>query len=146
MSRARGVWWLLAAVIAVLVGCGVSAAALPAPGSVSAPVPGAVSASAGGSGAASAAASATGPAAAADLAPVRAVASADRGPACDPGTRDHGQAPGVPPRGAGEHAHAPVARPAVEQAWADRTAPVRVLVRGPDQPAPGPVELSVMRV
>ncbi|MER6777488.1 MULTISPECIES: hypothetical protein [unclassified Streptomyces] len=142
MSRARGVWWLLAAVIAVLVGCGVSAAALPAPGSVSAPVPGAVSASADGSGAASA----TGPAAAADLPPVRAVASADRGPACDPGTRDHGQAPGVPPRGTGEHAHALVARPAVEQAWADRTAPVRVLVRGPDQPAPGPVELSVMRV
>ncbi|MFE6842264.1 hypothetical protein [Streptomyces sp. NPDC057686] len=52
----------------------------------------------------------------------------------------------MPPRGAGEHAHAPVGRPAVEQVWGSRTPPVRVLVRGPDQPAPGPVELSVMRV
>ncbi|MFD7839364.1 hypothetical protein [Streptomyces sp. NPDC059761] len=77
---------------------------------------------------------------------VASVASAERGPSCDPGSRDHGRAPGVPPRGAGEHAHAPVGRPAVEQAWADRAPPVRVLVRGPDQPAPGPVELSVMRV
>ncbi|MFE2553259.1 hypothetical protein ACFXGI_32655 [Streptomyces sp. NPDC059355] len=134
MSRARGVWWLLAAVIAVLVGCAVSAAVLPVPGSVSAPVPGAVSASA------------VAPAAAPAAAPVHAVAAGDRGPSCDPGTRDHGQAPGVPPRGGGEHAHAPVGRPAVEQAWADRVAPVRVLARGPDQPAPGPVELSVMRV
>ncbi|WP_234318310.1 hypothetical protein [Streptomyces sp. NRRL S-244] len=82
----------------------------------------------------------------ATAAPVHAAAAAGRGPSCDPGTRDHGQAPGVPPRGAGEHAHAPVGRPAVEQAWADRAPPVRVLVRGPDQPAPGPVELSVMRV
>ncbi|MFF4848457.1 hypothetical protein [Streptomyces sp. NPDC001194] len=134
MSRVRGVWWLLAAVIAVLVGCAVSAAALPAAGSASArvpaPVPGAAAA----------------PAVAPAAAPVHAAASADRGPSCDPGTRDHGQAPGVPPRSGGEHAHAPVGRPAVEQAWADRVAPVRVLVRGPDQPAPGPVELSVMRV
>ncbi|MFF3860300.1 hypothetical protein [Streptomyces sp. NPDC002209] len=76
----------------------------------------------------------------------RAVADTDRGPSCDPGTRDRGRAPGVPPRGAGEHAHAPVGRPAVEQVWGSRTPPVRVLVRGPDQPAPGPVELSVMRV
>ncbi|MEV6727203.1 hypothetical protein [Streptomyces sp. NPDC051364] len=50
------------------------------------------------------------------------------------------------PRGAGEHAHAPVGRPAVEQVWGARTLPVRLLVRGPDRPAPGPVELSVMRV
>ncbi|MFF4099727.1 hypothetical protein [Streptomyces sp. NPDC001903] len=126
MSRARGVWWLLAAVIAVLVGCAVPAAALPVQGSVSAPVPGVAAVS--------------------SAAPAHAAASADRGPSCDPGTRDHGQAPGVPPRGAGEHAHAPVGRPAVEQVWADRVAPVPVLVRGPDQPAPGPVELSVMRV
>ncbi|MFK0218456.1 hypothetical protein ACIQWN_09705 [Streptomyces vinaceus] len=74
------------------------------------------------------------------------MASTERGPSCDPGTRDHGQAPGVPPRGAGEHAHAPVGRPAGDQVWADRTPAVRVLVRGPDHPAPGPVELSVMRV
>lgn len=134
MSRVRGVWWLLGAVLAVLVGCAVPAAPTPHSG----PLPGAASASAAGSAAASAAAPAT--------APVHAVASADRGPSCDPGTRDHGQAPGVPPRGAGEHAHAPVGRTAVEQAWADRVAQVRVLVRGPDQPAPGPVELSVMRV
>ncbi|KMO97238.1 hypothetical protein [Streptomyces roseus] len=75
-----------------------------------------------------------------------AVASAGQGPSCDPGTRDHGQAPGVPPRGAGEHAHAPLGRPAAEQLWADRTPVARVLVRGPDQAGPGPVELSVMRV
>ncbi|WP_405702054.1 hypothetical protein [Streptomyces sp. NBC_00069] len=134
MSRVRGVWWLLGAVLAVLVGCAVPAAPTPHSG----PLPGAASASASASAAGSAAAPAT--------APVHAVASADRGPSCDPGTRDHGQAPGVPPRGAGEHAHAPVGRTAVEQAWADRVAQVRVLVRGPDQPAPGPVELSVMRV
>ncbi len=134
MSRVRGVWWLLGAVLAVLVGCAVPAAPTPHSG----PLPGAASASASASAAGSAAASAA--------APVHAVASADRGPSCDPGARDHGQAPGVPPRGAGEHAHAPVGRTAVEQAWADRVAQVRVLVRGPDQPAPGPVELSVMRV
>ncbi|MFI5668070.1 hypothetical protein [Streptomyces sp. NPDC051704] len=142
MSRARGVWWLLAAVIAVLVGCAVSAAALPAAGSASARVPAPVQ----GAAAAPVVAPTAAPAVAPAAAPVHAVAAADRGPSCDPGTRDHGQAPGVPPRGAGEHAHAPVGRPAVEQAWADRVAPVRALARGPDQPAPGPVELSVMRV
>ncbi|MFK0233831.1 hypothetical protein [Streptomyces vinaceus] len=124
MYRFRGVRCLLGAVIAVLVGCAVPAAASPVP----APVPVPVSA----------------PAASAYVA--HAVASAERGPSCDPGTRDRGQAPGVPPRGAGEHAHAPVGRAAGDQVWADRTPAAPVLVRGPDQPAPGPVELSVMRV
>ncbi|MCX4628995.1 hypothetical protein [Streptomyces sp. NBC_01443] len=76
----------------------------------------------------------------------RAVADTRRGPSCDPGNRDRGRVPGAAPRGAGEHAHAPVGRPAVEQVWGARTLPVRLLVRGPDRPAPGPVELSVMRV
>lgn len=71
---------------------------------------------------------------------------ADRGPACAPGVQDHGQAPAVPPRGAGEHGHAPVARLAAEPGCGCWTMPARVLVRGPCQRAPGPVELSVMRV
>ncbi|MBT2403465.1 MULTISPECIES: hypothetical protein [unclassified Streptomyces] len=52
----------------------------------------------------------------------------------------------MPPRGGGEQAHVPVGRTAAEQAGGGWTLPARVLVRGPDQPAPGPVELSVMRV
>ncbi|MFE2146601.1 hypothetical protein ACFXA3_33585 [Streptomyces sp. NPDC059456] len=46
----------------------------------------------------------------------------------------------------GEHGHVPAGRPAVEQLWDDRTPPARVRARGPDRVAPGPVELSVMRV
>ncbi|TDU77347.1 hypothetical protein EDD91_4093 [Streptomyces sp. KS 21] len=131
MSRVRGVWWLLGAVLAVLVGCAVPAAAIPFSGPVSG---------------VAASATSTASTAPADLGVAHAVADTGRGPSCDPGARDRGRAPGVAPRGAGEHAHSPVGRPAVEQVWGARTPPVRVLVRGPDQPAPGPVELSVMRV
>ncbi|MFF5807932.1 hypothetical protein [Streptomyces sp. NPDC012746] len=70
----------------------------------------------------------------------------ERGPACAPGGPERGQVPVVPPRGGGEHAHVPAVRAAPEPGWGGRAPAVRVLVRGPDQAAPGPVELSVMRV
>ncbi|WP_030707994.1 hypothetical protein [Streptomyces sp. NRRL F-2580] len=70
----------------------------------------------------------------------------DGGPACAPGSHDHGGLPAAPARAGGEHAHLPPARPVPEGARPYVPMPVRVLVRGPDRPAPGPVELSVMRV
>ncbi|MEU9082987.1 hypothetical protein [Streptomyces sp. NPDC048357] len=73
-------------------------------------------------------------------------ASDDGGPACAPGAPDHGGLPAGPARAGGEHAHVPPARPVPEGARPYAAMPVRVLVRGPDRPAPGPVELSVMRV
>ncbi|MCX4542776.1 hypothetical protein [Streptomyces sp. NBC_01565] len=85
------------------------------------------------------------PAAAPAGGPVFAVVE-ERGPACAPGGPERGQVPVVPPRGGGEHAHVPAVRAAPEPGWGGRAPAVRVLVRGPDQAAPGPVELSVMRV
>lgn len=120
MSRRSHVWCLLGAVLALLLGCaGPAAAAQPAPP----PSP---------------------PAAAL----AHAVAYEGGGPSCAPGTGDHGRPPAVPPRAGDQtHAHVPAAgRLAADRAWDGRAVPVRVLVPGPDQPAPGPVELSVMRV
>ncbi|MEV6955420.1 hypothetical protein [Streptomyces sp. NPDC051183] len=74
-----------------------------------------------------------------------AVAHHDGGPSCAPGPGDHGRPPAVPTR-AGDHAHAPAGRLPADQTRDGRAVAVRILVRGPDQPAPGPVELSVMRV
>ncbi|WP_328969695.1 hypothetical protein [Streptomyces sp. NBC_00239] len=72
------------------------------------------------------------------------------GPRCGPG--DGGSAergPAVPPRGGAgtDHLPAAVARllPGAPP-WRPDAGPVRCPVRGPDEPAPGPVELSVMRV
>ncbi|MEU9255828.1 hypothetical protein AB0D66_28790 [Streptomyces sp. NPDC048270] len=116
MSRRSRVWCLLGAVLALLVGC-----ALPAAASQPAPPP---------------------------AVPAHAVAYAGGGPSCAPGPGDHGRPPAVPPRAADpSHAHVPAAgRLAADRAWDCRAIPVRILVRGPDQPAPGPLELSVMRV
>ncbi|OEJ32941.1 hypothetical protein BGK67_17850 [Streptomyces subrutilus] len=108
-------WCLLGAVLALLVGCALPAAAAPwAPP----PAHGAAAASEGG------------------------------GPSCAPGPGDHGRPPAVPNRAADpSHAHVPAAgRLSAGRAGDCRAIPVRVLVRGPGQPAPGPVELSVMRV
>ncbi|MEU9299201.1 hypothetical protein [Streptomyces sp. NPDC048269] len=68
------------------------------------------------------------------------------GPACAPVAPDHGGTPAVPTRAGGEHAQVPPARLCPAAARPYGTTSVRVLVRGPDRSAPGPVELSVMRV
>ncbi|MET8753183.1 hypothetical protein ABZW32_24240 [Streptomyces sp. NPDC004667] len=70
----------------------------------------------------------------------------EQGPRCAPDGPDHGGVPAVPPRTGGEHAQLPVAGVVPGEAGPRGTAPLRVLVRGPDRPAPGPVELSVLRV
>ncbi|MGR4881813.1 hypothetical protein ACIPUC_20785 [Streptomyces sp. LARHCF249] len=119
MSRRSRVWCLLGAVLALLAGCALPAAARQPP-----------------------------PPAASAASAARAVAYEGGGPSCAPGTGDRGRPPAVPPR-AGDpgHAHVPAAgRLAADRAWDGRAIPVRVLVRGPEQPPPGPVELSVMRV
>ncbi|MEV7542721.1 hypothetical protein [Streptomyces sp. NPDC089915] len=69
-----------------------------------------------------------------------------RGPVCVPDSGGAGSAPAVPPRAGQEHACAPVARTSPEGVRPHRAECVRLPVRGPDRPAPGPVELSVMRV
>ncbi|WP_330297256.1 hypothetical protein [Streptomyces sp. NBC_00503] len=69
-----------------------------------------------------------------------------RGPACAPGAPERGPLPAAPPRGAGDQGHVPPARVGAERAWDGRAIPLRVLVRGPERPAPSAPELSVMRV
>ncbi|MFJ3859208.1 hypothetical protein ACIPRL_23565 [Streptomyces sp. NPDC090085] len=68
------------------------------------------------------------------------------GPACAPAAPDRGGMPAAPSRAGGEHAQVPPGRtaPAAARPYADP--PVRAPVRGPVRPAPGPSELSVMRV
>ncbi|WP_328739692.1 hypothetical protein OHA91_20095 [Streptomyces erythrochromogenes] len=68
------------------------------------------------------------------------------GPSCAPAPPEHGGTPAAPTRAGGEHAQVPPARPVPADARPHASPPVRVLVRGPDRPAPGPVELSVMRL
>ncbi|MFB9589453.1 hypothetical protein [Streptomyces racemochromogenes] len=71
----------------------------------------------------------------------------ERGPSCDPGGHGHGRGAGVLPRGGvQEHAQLAAGRYAPEQARPRAASRARVPVRGPDQRAPKPVELSVMRV
>lgn len=70
----------------------------------------------------------------------------ERAPSCAPGSDGLGTAPAVPPRAGQEHASVPAARPAPEGVRPYRAVCVRVPVRGPAPRAPGPVELSVMRV
>ncbi|MFF3019610.1 hypothetical protein [Streptomyces sp. NPDC057939] len=153
MSRRHQVCCLLAAVLVVLLGTVTSGAASSTPGR-SVPVPVAHGATA----AAAARVAAVGPAVPAvpqpgAAAPTRApvpAAFADpagsRGPSCAPGAPDTGRTPAVPPRAGQDHAPLPAARPAPEEGRPHGTMPVRGPVRGPDRPAPGPVELSVMRV
>ncbi|MGW1770744.1 hypothetical protein [Streptomyces sp. NPDC002104] len=54
--------------------------------------------------------------------------------------------PALPVRGGADHAQVPAAGAGPEVAGTARVIPVRVLVRGPGQSAPSPLELSVMRV
>ncbi|GAA0296596.1 hypothetical protein GCM10010302_39120 [Streptomyces polychromogenes] len=80
---------------------------------------------------------------------VRAVlveAAPARGPVCAPDSGGPAPAPAVPPRAGQEHGSVPVARTVPEGVRPYRAECVRVPVRGPDQRAPGPVELSVLRV
>ncbi len=79
-------------------------------------------------------------------APAPAAFSDGGGPACGPGAPDRGGLPAVPARAQGEHGQVPAGRPVPEEARPHGAMPVRILVRGPDRPAPGPLELSVMRV
>ncbi|MEW2583099.1 hypothetical protein [Streptomyces virginiae] len=67
------------------------------------------------------------------------------GPSCAPASPDRGGAPAAPPR-TGDHAQVPPGRPVPAAARPYADPPARVRVRGPDRSAPGPVELSVMRV
>ncbi|MDK9498722.1 hypothetical protein QEZ40_003923 [Streptomyces katrae] len=70
-----------------------------------------------------------------------------RGPACGPGGQGRGEGAGVLPRAGGpEHAQLAAGRYAPAQARPHDASRARVLVPGPDQRAPKPVELSVMRV
>lgn len=117
-------WCLLAAVLAMLLG---TAGGVPA--AAAAPAPAAHSAAVG--------------------KPVSAQVVAglqERGPSCAPGAPDHGGVPAVPARAGAEQAQLPPGGTVPGAARPYSAAPVRVLVRGPDRPAPGPVELSVLRV
>ncbi|MER5809785.1 hypothetical protein ABT143_16585 [Streptomyces sp. NPDC002033] len=125
MSRRRRVWCLLAAVLAMLLGTtgAVPAAAAPAPAAAHAPAAG------------------SGNPAAEVLQELR-----ERGPSCAPGAPGHGAVPAPAVRAGDGHAQLPPGGsvPVAQRPYAP--APVRVHVRGPDRPAPGPVELSVLRV
>lgn len=70
------------------------------------------------------------------------------GPACAPGSAGRDGVPALPARAGSDQAQsqAPPARPGPEVAVPSPAIPVRVLVRGPGQSAPSPLELSVMRV
>ncbi|WP_371616673.1 hypothetical protein [Streptomyces sp. NBC_00454] len=130
---------LLGAVLAVLLVCAAPAVAQAAPAQAASAQAHAVSAHA--------APVQAGPAAVSAAAVVFGAAEADsRGPACAPGSPERGPLPAAPPRGAGEQGHVPPARVGAERAWDGRATPLRVLVRGPERPAPSALELSVMRV
>ncbi|MET3982482.1 hypothetical protein [Streptomyces sp. PvR034] len=120
-------WCLLGAVLAVLLGCAAQGPAQP-------PGPAAASASA-----FARAADGSHAAAAPHAVP-------DRGPSCAPGDPDRGRVPALPLRGPGDHGCTPLERCVPEQVEHARGAPVRAPARGPDRAAPGPLELSVMRV
>ncbi|MET9695623.1 hypothetical protein ABZY31_01685 [Streptomyces sp. NPDC006529] len=131
MSRpAPRPWCLLGAVLAVLLGCLAPVASAARAGS--GPVYG----------------YAAGPVASppARAAAVPEAVPAERGPSCSPADADQGRVPAVPQRPTGDHGHPPLARCLPDQPWHGRGAPLRVLARGPDRVAPGPLELSVMRV
>ncbi|MCX5196452.1 hypothetical protein OOK31_21585 [Streptomyces sp. NBC_00249] len=156
MSRRRHVCCLLAALLAMLLGpAATTALAGPQPGPALA-VPASASVPTVGPGVPATPAAATAGArysvrTAADGSAVRGDFSSPaeaegRGPVCDPGGAGHGPAPLLPPRAGQDHAQLPAARAGAGVERPQGARPVRVLVRGPDRPAPGPVELSVMRV
>ncbi|MEU6296752.1 hypothetical protein [Streptomyces erythrochromogenes] len=135
MSRPRLFGCAVLAVLAVLLGVTAPAAAGPF-----LPDAAPVAARAGFTGAAA-------PAAARSLqAPHADPVAGGGGPSCAPAAPDHGGTPVVPARSGGDHAQAPPGRPVPPAAQPYAGLPVRVPVRDPDRPAPGPVELSVMRV
>lgn len=166
MSRRRRVWCLLAAVLATLLATAAlpggvpRAVALPdavaRPGAVapSAVVPGAVAPSGVVSGVVAPATVVPGvvvptgvvPGGAGAFGPAAAAGPQEQGPRCAPDAPEHGGVPAVPPRTGCEHAQLPAGGVVPGEARPRGTAPLRVLVRGPDRTAPGPVELSVLRV
>ncbi|MFE7099660.1 hypothetical protein [Streptomyces erythrochromogenes] len=81
-----------------------------------------------------------------EAAPAPGPAVRSGGPSCAPAAPDHGGTPAVPSRSGGDHAQVPPGRSVPPAARPYAGLPVRVPVRDPDRPAPGPVELSVMRV
>ncbi|ATZ25488.1 hypothetical protein SLAV_18255 [Streptomyces lavendulae subsp. lavendulae] len=70
----------------------------------------------------------------------------EQGPRCAPDGPERGGVPVVPPRSGCEHAQLPAGGVVPGEVRPRGTAPLRVLVRGPDRTPPGPVELSVLRV
>ncbi|MEU2827080.1 hypothetical protein ABZ667_00145 [Streptomyces lavendulae] len=70
----------------------------------------------------------------------------EQGPRCAPDGPERGGVPVVPPRSGCEHAQLPAGGVVPGEARPRGTAPLRVLVRGPDRAPPGPVELLVLRV
>ncbi|MFH7598207.1 hypothetical protein WDV06_24375 [Streptomyces racemochromogenes] len=70
----------------------------------------------------------------------------ERRPACAPGSGGAGTEPAVPARAGHEHGSVLVARAVPDGVRPYRAECVRLPVRGPDQRAPKPVELNVMRV
>lgn len=126
---ARGPWLLLGVVLAVLLAC-------------AAPATAQATAQAGAGAGAQARAVRTGV-----VQPHLAEAhTAGRAPSCAPGPAERGPLPAAPARGAGDQGQVPPARITAERSWDGRATAARVLVRGPDRPAPSPLELSVMRV
>ncbi|MFC9582665.1 hypothetical protein ACFVJ8_07480 [Streptomyces yangpuensis] len=116
------------------------------PATAAAGAPGTEAAPAAGTRAVPAAGTRAVPAAGTEAAAAPGPAVRSGGPSCAPGAPDHGGTPAVPARAGGDHAQVPPGRPAPPAARPHAGLPVRVPVRGPDRPAPGPVELSVMRV
>ncbi|MFE2854925.1 hypothetical protein ACFXJO_27865 [Streptomyces lavendulae] len=80
------------------------------------------------------------------FAPAAAGGAQEQGPRCSPDGPERGGVPVVPPRSGCEHAQLPAGGVVPGEARPRGTAPLRVLVRGPDRAPPGPVELSVLRV
>ncbi|MFE2155022.1 hypothetical protein ACFXAO_33840 [Streptomyces lavendulae] len=80
------------------------------------------------------------------FAPAAAAGAQEQGPRCSPDGPERGGVPVVPPRSGCEHAQLPAGGVVPGEARPRGTAPLRVLVRGPDRAPPGPVELSVLRV
>lgn len=126
MSRRRRVWCLLAAVLTTLLAT-VAPTASAAPARVTP-------------------AQAAPARAASAFGPVVAAGVQEQGPRCSPDGPERGGVPAVPPRSGCEHAQLPAGGVVPDEARPRGTAPLRVLVRGPDRTPPGPVELSVLRV
>ncbi|MEW2412155.1 hypothetical protein AB0953_00220 [Streptomyces sp. NPDC046866] len=138
-SPRRRVWCLLAGALLALL-CAAAGAGSAA--GAAAPV--------GAAGARTSAAVQAGPEGAAAVPAAAVVRAADRGaPQCGPGPAAPDRDPAVPARAGGhtEHGVAAGSRTAPRGGWAPCALPrALVCVRGPDRPAPRPVELSVMRV